>query len=746
MLSAPAIKDVVLLGGGHSHALLLRQWAMKPVDGIRLTLISRDVLTPYSGMLPGYISGHYSSDDIHIDLSRVCRWAGIRFIEATITGLDTSSREVQLEDRPSVGYDCLSIDTGSTPDQTVPGSAEHSIAVKPIHQFQEQWHRFLAAAEKQGSSQTGLSHAIGVVGSGVGGFELLLAIHHAMQRHGHLCQMHWVLRGDRPMRRHPEKARQMALDACQQRGIDVHAQFDVAEVRADRLLAVDGRELTLDSVFWVTAAAAPDWPAEAGLQTDARGFIATNKYLQSISHAEIFASGDIGTQLETPADKAGVFAVRQAPVLSANLIRFVLHKPLQVYRPQKNFLSLMALGGREAIASRNGLAVAGAWVWRWKDHIDRSFMRQFVDLPPRHMAARTLSDVPLILREQAGLATEGAELRCGGCGAKMGGEALLRVLRQLKTVQRDDVVSGLAAANDAAVIRPQQALLAQSVDQFRAMLDDPWLLGRIAALHALNDIYAVQARPLSAMALVTLPLASTALQERDLLQLMSGAAHEFQAVACALTGGHTGEGAEMMIGFSINGLLDNQQSAAPGDRNLQPGDRLVLSKAIGSGVLLAADMQARATGVAMQSCIDSMLQRQFVLVDLMREYGVQAATDISGFGLLSHLQRLLSVSGLGCELNAAAIPLLPSALALSEQGIGSSLLAANRSVEQKVVNPEIISAQLLHLLSDPQTSGGLLMGIAEDRAGDFLADVQAAGFDAAAIIGRCRHSAGIRLV
>ncbi len=143
MNTAPVLKDIVLLGGGHSHALLIRQWAMKPLPGVRLTLISRDVLTPYSGMLPGFIAGHYTSEEIHIDLARVCAWADVRFIEATIIGLDPEAQQVELQDRPPIDYDCVSIDTGSTPDQSIAGSEKYTVPVKPIHLFQSHWETFL---------------------------------------------------------------------------------------------------------------------------------------------------------------------------------------------------------------------------------------------------------------------------------------------------------------------------------------------------------------------------------------------------------------------------------------------------------------------------------------------------------------------------------------------------------------------------------------------------------------------------
>ncbi|MBX2824787.1 MAG: selenide, water dikinase SelD [Gammaproteobacteria bacterium] len=729
MNTPPVLIDIVLLGGGHSHALLIRQWAMKPLPGVRLTLISRDVLTPYSGMLPGYVAGHYTSEEIHIDLARLCRWAGVRFIEATVTGLDLDARQVRLLDRPAIDYDCVSIDTGSTPDQSIPGSAEFTVPVKPIHRLQEHWQSFVQNL----AADAPVQH-IAVVGSGVGGFELLMSIDHALRARDVKFELHWVIRGSEPIRAQPPSARRLALSECEKKSITAHTLFDVKRVEQTALHAVDGRQLAVDHVFWVTAAAAPDWPGAAGLKTDQRGFIATNAYLQSQSHDSVFASGDVGTQTETPAEKAGVFAVRQAPVLFENLRRYVLGKPLKIYKPQSQFLSLMALGQKEAIASRNGIVLSGQWVWRWKDHIDKTFMARFTDLPELRMKATTLDDVPMVLREQASLESETAAMRCGGCGAKVGPDVLSAVMRQLDLIESEDVLSGVTEADDAAVVTLGDRLLVQSVDQFRAMLDDHYVLGKVAALHALNDVYAMQGQAHSVLALVTLPFSSSSIQQRDLYQLMSGALTQFNQAGCSLIGGHTGEGAELMLGFSVNGVLAQNSpelSAVP-----QPDDRLILTKPVGTGVVLAGHMQNLVDGVAVRECVRSMLLDQAEAVKVFKRFTVNGMTDVTGFGLLGHLQRLLAPASLGCELDCSLIPLLPSALKLSRQGVSSSLLTANQNTEAGAVVAQELEPARVRLLSDPQTSGGLLACVPAAQAEACVAALQGAGFTEACSIGR----------
>ena len=381
MTMTPVVRDVCLVGGGHSHALLLRSWAMQPLPGVRLTLVSSAVQTPYSGMLPGLIAGHYSYDDIHIDLLRLCAWADVRFIEDTMTGIDTANKQIHLQERPALSFDVLSLDTGSTPDLSITGSAQHSTPVKPVSNFHARWQHL----EKRFAQNSEEPLTVGVVGSGAGGFELVTAMRHRL-RHSS-ARFFWILRGSSAISGRVARVGELAIAAARKAGIEIIENFDVVRVAEGELIAADGRVQKLDDIIWCTAATGPAWPAEAGMDTDKRGFVATNAYLQSTSHRFVFATGDIGTQVQTPSNKAGVFAVRQAPVLFKNIRAFLLEQNLTPYVPQKDFLSLMATGPRHGIANRGPMVVHADWVWRWKDYIDQTFMEQFRQLPVRRMNA-----------------------------------------------------------------------------------------------------------------------------------------------------------------------------------------------------------------------------------------------------------------------------------------------------------------------------------------------------------------------
>lgn len=763
MNDAPVVKDICLVGGGHSHALLLRRWAMHPIAGVRLTLISSTAQTPYSGMLPGLIAGHYSFDDIHIDLRRLCSWANVRFVEDTVISLNLDKRQVQFAERPSIAFDVLSLDTGSTPDLSVPGSASYVTPVKPVSNFNARWQRIEQRLKVAGdASDVGVS--IGVVGSGAGGFELISAMQNRLRDTTAECL--WFLRGDSPISGRPARVGQFAMEAAQAAGIRIIKQFDVACVEAGKLIAADGREAQLDEIVWCTAATGPDWPETAGLATDKRGFVATNAHLQSLSHPFVFATGDIGTQMHTPSDKAGVFAVRQAPVLFSNLRLFLLNQALETYTPQKDFLSLMATGPKHGIASRGPVVVRGDWVWRWKDHIDQTFMEKFRQLPKLAMNA-SLAKLPNALAAQ--YPSEGSAMRCKACGAKVGNDALQRVLADLCPGSIDHATSiEFSPAADAAIANLPSRRLVQSVDQINAIVDDPWLLGRIATLHAISDVHTLHAELHSAQVLLSLPEASEIIVERDLRLMMSGVLSAMSEESCSLIGGHTTQGVEMSVGLVVNATIAEEATSAPASdftaRKVKPGDCLILTKALGIGTLFAAQMQTMAYGPHITQAIDAMLKTNRIASNILQDHGVHAMTDVTGFGLLGHLQNLLrglhvpsranqagdaseltSASAPGASILLDKIPLLSGAYELSKAGIKSTLFEKNRSVFDQCNIEAACDPAALHLLADPQTSGGLLAIVPAAATPACVEKLNNAGYEASAVIGTITNSGMIEV-
>ena len=364
-------------------------------------------------------------------------------------------------------------------------------------------------------------------------------------------------------------------------------------------------------------------------------------------------------------------------------------------------------------------------------------MRKFSKLPEMDQTkgprvASGLADA------QALTALSAIAMRCGGCGAKVGASVLSRVINELSPLQRDDILIGLHEPDDAAVVKvPSGKVVVQTVDSFRAMIDDPYLFGRIAANHSLGDIFAMNAEPQSALAIATLPYGLEQKVEDDLYQMMSGALEVLADANTALVGGHTSEGAELSLGFAINGLADPQSVLRKG--GLQAGDQLILTKAVGTGALFAADMRHKAMGRAITSALESMLQSNRLAAACLRLHGATACTDVTGFGLLGHLVEMLRASEMDAEVEFEAVPLLDGAESAVRAGITSSLQPQNIRLRRAIANPQQFSTlPRFALLFDPQTAGGLLAGVPAGNVQTCLQELKKMGYTSACSIGEIK--------
>lgn len=710
---------------------------MKPLPGVRLTLICKDVMTPYSGMLPGLIAGHYGFEDTHIDLNRLARFAGARLYNDEAIRLDLEHQRVVCRHRPPVVFDVASINIGSAPmTADVPGAADHAIPVKPIDQFVAHWEKMRARVLAQ-SGKT----RIGVVGGGAGGVEMILAIQYHLQqllaaggRDAQSLEFHLLTDTDEILPTHNPGVRAKFRRVLGARGINVHTARRVVAVESRMLRCEHGFELALDEILWVTWAGAGGWVAESGLDVDERGFIRVNDCLQSTSHPDLFAAGDIAAVTNHPRPKAGVFAVRQGPPLAANLRRKLLDRPLRPFVPQKQFLSLVSTGNRYAVASRSRWALEGAWVWKWKDWIDRRFMAKFGDLP--EMSEDAATDVPRgLANEQAIKEISALAMRCGGCGAKVGSTLLSRALSRLEPVERGDVLVGLHAPDDAAAVTvPPGKVIVHTVDFFRAMIDDPYLFGKIAANHSLGDVFAMGAEGQTALAVATLPYGLESKVEDTLDQLLSGALEVLNDADTSLVGGHTGEGAELALGFAVNGLVEWERILPKG--GMQPGDRLILTKPLGTGALFAADMRHKAKGPWIQDALSAMLQSNRAGAQCLHRHRCTACTDVTGFGLLGHLVEMTKPAQVEVELDLGAIPLLQGAVETVTAGITSSLQPQNVRLRRAIHDLESVASDPRYpLLFDPQTAGGLLASVPGPAAEACVDELRRAGYEHTAIIG-----------
>ncbi|MGD2140608.1 MAG: FAD-dependent oxidoreductase [Burkholderiales bacterium] len=370
------MKKLLLIGGGHSHVEVIRRFARDRLADVELTLVNPTAHTPYSGMLPGLIAGHYSFRQCHIDLPALAQTAGCRYVRAAINGVQADTRLAFCDNGETLAYDVASIDIGSTPATLgIAGAAHHGLKVKPTDIFLRQWDAILQRAHNATLPD---DFRIVMAGGGAAGVEVLLSMRHRLQGCGFSTGQYAVVTdGDDVLTGHGSNVRAYFRELLDKRGVAVHLGQAITEVNGKALVTARGEQIPADLVVWATGAAPAGWPDACDLATDERGFIRVSPSLQVIGRPDIFASGDIASMDGFPRPRSGVYAVRQGPPLAENLRRFLEGNPLQHYHPQPRALALISTGNRYAVASRGWLFARGSWIWRWKDWIDRRFMRRY---------------------------------------------------------------------------------------------------------------------------------------------------------------------------------------------------------------------------------------------------------------------------------------------------------------------------------------------------------------------------------
>ncbi|SDW41171.1 selenide, water dikinase SelD [Roseicitreum antarcticum] len=699
--SIPLTRDLVLVGGGHAHALVLRKWGMNPLPGARLTIINPGPTAPYTGMLPGHIAGHYGRDTLEIDLMRLARFAGARLILSHATGIDRAARFINVAGRGPVAYDIASIDIGITGRMEIPGFADHAVGAKPLDIYAQAWRGFLEAVGAGAKPPT-----VAVIGGGVAGCELAMAMAFALHETGVIPQV-TVIEAGPDISGVGARARTALYRKMQDLGIRILTDARVERIKAGEVILADHSPVMAALCVGAAGAFAHSWVSQTDLpQQD--GFIVTDPDLRVMGDENLFAVGDCAHMPFAPRPKAGVFAVRAAPVLYHNLRAALSGGSLKPFHPQRSYLKLISLGGKSAMAEKYGLTLARPLLWRWKDRIDRAFMDKLGALPAMNAPA-----LPAVVATGV---REDAQSRplCGGCGAKVGSAVLKNAIGPASGTLHPDVVTG--PGDDAAILRVANGgFQVLSTDHLRAFVDDPVQMTRIAAVHALGDIWAMGATPQAGLSSIILPRMSATLQQRTLHEINTAAQAVFSQAGATVVGGHTTMGAEMTIGFTVTGVRPDMPITVAGAR---AGDALVLTRPIGSGVILAAHMAGAAPARVVAQALAVMEQPQHIAAQML--HAAHAMTDVTGFGLIGHIQAICAASGVQAEIQHDKIPFYDGAQALSEAGYQSSLLSANIADAPT----SGLSDPLLH---DPQTAGGLLAALPLAAAQRVVAALKAQG-------------------
>lgn len=726
--SAPIVSDLVLLGGGHANIQVLKMMAMHPIGGLRITLISDQTHSPYSGMIPGYLAGFYLYEDCHFDLRRLCEELGLRFIKAKIIGIDPQRKKIQLEHRAEIDYDCASINVGIEPKSIEKFSQESVLKIiplKPISQFIAHWDQLIADLKDYKGSD---SLSLAVVGAGAAGVEISIILKLLINQNKWNANVSLIHRHDYLVSEKDHQARKQLLKTLKKLAIKVYKNTDVLEVQENALVLKDDKGLIRTEVFYraliATQASAPKWFKNSKLPVNQEGFLKVTEKLLVDNEKALFAAGDCIHFSPFPLKKAGVYAVRQGMILEHNIRAFFTRKStLKTFHPKKNVLSLITIGDRKALVHQDSISILRCLppelLWSLKDWIDRRFMSRF--------QAKTFSIKPLHFNKvmpvpKSTLVPEDwQDNTCGGCGSKLAASTLIQSLNKLTIPQDDFVLLGVKEAEDCALTQvSEHTLCLQTIDQFRSFISDPYLLGQIATQHALSDVYAMGGVAKTAQVGLTLSAATGKIHREDIFQVMSGVLDILTKSAASLVGGHTGEGSELSIAIAVQGEVAPKQVLRK--QLTQPGNQLILTKPIGTGVIFAANMLAQANGKLVDEALSSMLQSNKIAMEIIRAFDISGCTDITGFGLLGHAFEMLgknSDNALGIKIDYKTIPLFDGVSELFEKGYFASIAGNNYETLSSVLGAEV-NNQNFPALFDPQTSGGLLFSVSSHQTEDCL--------------------------
>ncbi|MCA9063549.1 MAG: FAD-dependent oxidoreductase [Planctomycetaceae bacterium] len=366
---------IILLGIGHTNAHVVREWARKPIPNCRLVCVSTFPKATYSGMLPGTLAGQFRPDEMEIDLPRLTAKAGATLVHSEVTGIDWKRQMLHLADADSIKFDVMSVGVGSVPSQIDSVRAEQVVAVKPMQTFLKR----LAVHFDKTMPRAGSQMQISIIGGGVAGLEIAMCLLSGLRFELPLIKIRLrILTADDDVATElPAHARAKLRRIIANRGVEVIRNARVAEVTECGVMVADGRHYDSDCVIWATGAKAPPVVDRLELPVDDRGFLLTNSTLQSVTGLPVFAVGDTGSIVGATVPKAGVYAVRQSPVLWHNLQAVLSDEPLMEFRPQRSFLKLLNTGDGKALLQYKSLSIHARWCWTLKTWIDRRFLRQF---------------------------------------------------------------------------------------------------------------------------------------------------------------------------------------------------------------------------------------------------------------------------------------------------------------------------------------------------------------------------------
>ena len=694
-------KDLVLVGAGHTNCLFIKMWAMKSNVSLRVTLINPDPISSYTGMLPSLVAGLCAKSDAQINLFELCRASGVRLIIDTVKKIDKKQSQLVCKTGRVVNFDFLSINIGSNSLPLINGFRKFGCSVRPLAGFHERWEKFLQ------SLNSNTCPVICIIGGGLASIELSFAMDIRLRKMGiENFNIKIFERGTAFGKLSQNQQRYLKAKAAL-RKIEIIENTVVKEVSTDGLIKENGK-LVLAGFIVSCIGPQPNDLIKNSKIENRDGYVSVDRTLKVKGFNNAFAVGDCADFPSQVVDKSGVYAVRQAPILYKNILKLLSNKELVQFKPQSDYLKLIVYENTSAILLRNGIAFSGKWVWSLKKYIDNKFIKNFKKLSEnasKEMKTIGNNDKPML---------------CGGCGSKVGNVILEASLKNLSNANSRHIVSEIG--DDAAVLKINSSFQALTTDHLRSFTNDAWLQSKITAIHALGDLWAMGSNPDIALTNIIIPESSNEIQKRTIKEIIDGANSVFDAEGVKIVGGHTSLGKEIVIGFTLGGFSEKRPNTVD---KACAGDQIILTKPLGSGVLLAGEMRFEGEAQDLKNLFDAMSTSQSSISKVLSR-AANSMTDITGFGLAGHLINIVSKSNVGAKIFFDQIPLYSGVNNLIAKEIRSSIFENNYMYSERMI---IKTAANTDILFDPQTSGPLLATVPKSKVKGVITSGEKLGFE-----------------
>jgi selenide,water dikinase len=683
--------QLVLIGGGHANIQVLKELCMKNYQGLHTILINKEYHATYSGMTPGFIFNKFSQQEIDIDLQRLCFNAGATFIKDEVVDLDLKNNQIKLLTYPSIYFDILSLNTGSISNNRSLkiDNLSNCINVKPISDLVNQLSKIDDAASQKTNS------CISIIGGGIASYEISFSL---KQRYLENVKINIIGDNQLSEKNINQSSKKKLRKIAKHIGINI-IEDKVEQIKTDHLQLASHKKIKSNLNLLSTGADIPPWLEKTQLLKSKSGFIAVNKYLQSQNFEDVFVAGDIAEVSGCKRVKSGVMAVRQGQVLKKNLFLKLQNKNMIKFKAQQNWLYLIGTHNNKAILNYYFISIHSRWSWYLKVLIDQRFIKKFSFPNKKYMKKKLIGSIKNI-----------ETMHCQGCGSKASKNSLLNYLEKESKKQ---------LLPDASVIEHSSTKIIQSIDHVKLFSSlNPFDFGVISYLHSKNDILAAGGLVKSLSISIGIPFSEKIVESFFLEYFMEGVKSQANKDNAIIASGHTFQTHEPGITLNMNGKFDLQSHKDMAQEN----DLIYLSKPLGTGYLLAAYYLNSPLVLSqnIQKLFNFLKLDNQLAYDAAKNNECNAMTDISGFGLASHLGDICEASNLSANINLNNEILINDKIAILDNFESTGFANNYESNSQNIYLKN--SNYLEKVLYDPQTNGPMLMAINNNNKEKFEKD------------------------